>query len=132
MTRPRISDEAHEHIREIYRAHTDRAPPDFETALFVVLELASKKAEEDLDWHPGKYAKKALQGVLDDAARHHSPSSTEYGSEDHSGDRAEFRAILDDEGRVEVPLAEQRALGIGSDALLEVTVRPFDREDSPE
>lgn len=127
MARPRISDDTAKHIKDIYREYAGQEPPDFETALATVLELASAKLEDDRGWRPGKYAKKTMQRVLDDTAKRsdpppRSPSVTE--------EYSEFRAILDDDGRIEVPAAERRALGLETDDLLEVTVREFEREDS--
>jgi hypothetical protein len=125
MARPRISDDTAEHITDIYREHAGQEPPDFETALATVLELASAKLEDDRGWRPGKYAKKTMQMVLDDTAKR---SATSVEPADLTGSRADFKAILDDEGRVEIPLAERRALGLEADDLLEVTVREFEQE----
>jgi len=126
MVRPRISDDTTEHIYDIYRQHTGQEPPDFGTALATVLELATAKLDDEQGWSPGDYAKKAMQTVLDDSAKRssRSPRPTKTTS-DHS----EFNAILDDDGRVEVPAAERRVLGLEPDDLLEVTVREFERED---
>lgn len=126
MARPRISDDTAAHIDDIYREYAKQEPPDFETALATVLELASAKLEDDRGWRPGKYAKKTMQLVLDDSAKR-SPSASHTASVIR-GD-TEFKAILDDDGRIEVPLAERRALGLEADELLEVTIRSFDEED---
>lgn len=125
MARPRISDDTADHITDIYREHAGQNPPDFETALATVLELASAKLEDDSEWYPGKYAKKTMQMVLDDTAKRsaRSPPPT-----DVSDGSADFKAILDDDGRIEIPVAERRALGLDTDDLLEVTVREFEQE----
>lgn len=126
MARPRISDDTAEHINEIYREYADQEPPDFETALATVLELASAKLEDDRGWKPGKYAKKTMQVVLDDTAKRSArpPQQT-----DVTGGSTDFKAILDEDGRIEVPVAERRALGLDTDDLLEITVREFDPGD---
>jgi hypothetical protein len=125
MARPRISDDTAEHISDIYREYAGQEPPDFETALATVLELASAKLEDDRGWRPGKYAKKTMQMVLDDTAKR---SARPPGSTEITSDRADFKAILDDDGRIEIPVAERRALGLDTDDLLEVTIREFDQE----
>jgi len=127
MARPRISDDTADHINDIYREYAGQEPSDFETALATVLELASAKLEDDRGWRPGKYAKKTMQMVLDDTAKR---SDRPPRSLSVTGDYSEFRAIIDDEGRIEVPVAERRALGLETDDLLEVTLREFDREDN--
>lgn len=126
MARPRLSDDTTAHINEIYREYTDQEPPDFETALATVLELASAKLEDDRGWRPGDYAKKTMQMVIDDTAKQSAqPSRSPSVINDHT----DFRAVLDDDGRVEIPIGERRALELESDDLLEVTVRKFDRDN---
>jgi len=125
MARPRISDETTDHINDIYREYSGQDPPDFETSLATVLELASAKLEEDRGWRPGKYAKKTMQMVLDDTAKR---TTQPPHRSDITGDKANFKAILDDDGRIEIPVAERRALGLDTDDLLEVTAREFDRD----
>jgi len=126
MARPRLSDETADHINDIYREHAEQEPPDFETALATVLELASAKLEDERGWRPGDYAKKTMQLVLDDTAKRSAqPSRSPSVIDDHT----DFRAVLDDDGRVEIPIGERRALGLESDDLLEVTIRKFDRDD---
>ena len=126
MARPRLSDDTAAHINDIYREYTEQEPPDFETALATVLELASAKLEDDRGWRPGDYAKKTMQMVVDDTTKRSAqPSRSPSVITDH----AEFRAVLDDDGRVEIPIGERRALELESDDLLEVTVRKFERDN---
>jgi len=126
MARPRISDDTAAHINDIYREYAGQEPSDFETALATVLELASAKLEDDRGWRPGKYAKKTMQIVLDDTAKRSArpPQPT-----DVTDSSADFKAILDEDGRIEIPVAERRALGLDTDDLLEVNVREFDQGD---
>ena len=126
MARPRISDDTATHINDIYREYAGQEPPDFETALATVLELASAKLEDDRGWRPGKYAKKTMQMVLDDTATRSARSPRTV---DGTGNQADFKAILGEDGRVEIPAAERRALELHADDLLEVTVQEFEQED---
>ncbi|ELZ42654.1 hypothetical protein C464_17402 [Halorubrum coriense DSM 10284] len=126
MARPRLSDETAEHINDIYREYADQNPPDFETALATVLELASAKLEDDRGWRPGDYARKTMQMVIDDTAKRPEQPSRSASIVDN---RADFRAVLDDDGQIEIPVGERRALGLESDDLLEVTVQQFKRDN---
>lgn len=126
MARPRISDDTAAHINGIYREYAEQEPPDFETALSTVLELASAKLEDDRGWRPGDYAKKTMQRVLDDTAKRSAQPSH---SSTVINDYTDFRAIIDDDGQIEIPVGERRALGLETDDLLEVTVRKFDRDN---
>ncbi|WP_152420981.1 hypothetical protein [Halorubrum coriense] len=126
MARPRLSDETAEHINEIYYEYADQNPPDFETALATVLELASAKLEDDRGWRPGDYARKTMQMVIDDTAKRSEQSSRSASIVD---DHADFRAVLNDDGQIEIPVGERRALGLESDDLLEVTVRQFKQDN---
>jgi len=85
MARPRLSDETADHINDIYREHAEQEPPDFETALATVLELASAKLEDEHGWRPGDYAKKTMQLVLDDTAKRSAqPSRSASVIDDHT------------------------------------------------
>lgn len=123
MARPTISDDLYQLVEELYREAKGESPPNFETALATVTELASAQLNQETGWYPGKYAKRAFSAVTgENTERTTGPSRPRdqgVPSIDPSS-QAIFKTVLDDAGTVEIPPAERRALGWTSETLLQV------------
>jgi hypothetical protein len=131
MSRPQISDDLTQVVKEIHWEKTGSRAGSFEEALKTVVQLTNQDPGED-GWYPGKYAGKAFERVLggknlespDQNQVHRQAPPVSQSSIVDPDRQAVFKQVITDDYTVTIPQAEWAALDLTPGEVLQVICYP--------